>query len=105
MRAFVIAGEVSGDKLGGALMAGLRTLCPNITFEGVGGEQMQAQGLTSHFDMNELSLMGIVEILPKYQHLKRRIRETAQAVIDAKPDVMITIDSPDFSQDCDCLNF
>ena len=97
MRAFVIAGEVSGDKLGGALMAGLRTLCPNITFEGVGGEQMQAQGLTSHFDMNELSLMGIVEILPKYQHLKRRIRETAQAVIDAKPDVMITIDSPDFS--------
>ena len=97
MKAFVIAGEVSGDKLGGALMAGLRNLRPDITFNGVGGAEMQAQGLTSLFDMNELSVMGIVEILPKYQHLKRRIRETAQAVIDAKPNVMITIDSPDFS--------
>ena len=97
MRAFVIAGEVSGDKLGGALMAGLRELCPDICFDGVGGAQMQAEGLASRFDMNELSLFGIVEILPKYRHLKRRIRETAQAVIDTKPDVMITIDSPDFS--------
>ncbi len=97
MRVFIIAGEVSGDKLGGALMAGLRTLRPDIRFSGVGGEQMQAHGLTSQFDMNELSVMGIAEILPKYFHLKRRIQETAQAVIDSKPDVMITIDSPDFS--------
>ena len=97
MRVFIIAGEVSGDKLGGALMAGLRQMRPDVTFAGVGGAQMQAQGLTSQFDMNELSVMGIAEVLPKYFHLKRRIRETAQAVIDAKPDVMITIDSPDFS--------
>jgi lipid-A-disaccharide synthase len=97
MRVFVIAGEVSGDKLGGALMAGLRQLRPDVTFAGVGGAQMQAQGLTSQFDMNELSVMGIAEVLPKYFHLKRRIRETAQAVIETKPDVMITIDSPDFS--------
>ena len=97
MRVFVVAGEVSGDKLGGALMAGLRELQPDVSFDGIGGAQMQAQGLTSRFEMNELSVMGIAEILPKYFHLKRRIRETAQAVIDTKPDVMITIDSPDFS--------
>lgn len=97
MKAFVIAGEVSGDKLGGALMAGLRTLRPDVTFDGVGGVEMQAQGLVSRFDMNELSVVGIVEILPKYRQLKRRIHETAQAVIAAKPDVLITIDSPDFS--------
>lgn len=96
MRVFIIAGEPSGDKLGGALMAGLRRLVPDVTFDGVGGPEMQAQGLTSRFDMFELSIMGIMEVLPKYRHLKRRIAQTAQAVVDTAPDVMITIDSPDF---------
>lgn len=96
MRVFVIAGEPSGDRLGGALMDGLRSLVPDVTFEGIGGTQMQAQGLTSRFPMQELSVMGIAEVLPKYAHLKRRIADTAQAVIDGKPDVLITIDSPDF---------
>ena len=78
-------------------MAGLKELDPGVTFEGIGGPQMAAQGLESRFDMGELSLMGIAEILPKYFHLKRRIRETAQAVVDMAPDVLITIDAPDFS--------
>ncbi|MEX0309601.1 MAG: lipid-A-disaccharide synthase, partial [Tateyamaria sp.] len=69
----------------------------NVGFDGIGGPLMQAQGLTSRFDMNELSVMGIAAVLPKYRHLKRRIAETAQAVIDTRPDVLITIDSPDFS--------
>ncbi|WP_158968200.1 lipid-A-disaccharide synthase [Chachezhania sediminis] len=96
MKAFLIAGEASGDALGGALMAGLRELAPGIAFDGVGGPLMQAQGLVSRFPMDELSLMGLAEVLPKYFHLKRRIRETADAVIATKPDVLITIDSPDF---------
>lgn len=96
MKVFVIAGEVSGDALGGALMEGLRTEVPDVVFEGVGGPLMAAQGLRSRFEMSELSLMGLVEILPKYRHLKRRIAQTAQAVLDQKPDVLITIDSPDF---------
>lgn len=96
MKAFVIAGEVSGDALGGALMAGLRHEVPDVVFDGIGGPLMHAHGLQSRFDMSELSLMGLVEILPKYRHLKRRIAETAQAVIDTQPDVLITIDSPDF---------
>lgn len=96
MKAFVIAGEPSGDRLGGAMMEGLHELAPGITFQGIGGPQMQAQGLTSLFPMDELSVMGLAEILPKYFHLKRRIRETAEAVIAARPDVLITIDSPDF---------
>lgn len=95
-RAFIIAGEPSGDKLGAALMAGLKTLSPDIEFDGVGGPLMQAEGLKSRFPMDELSVMGIAEILPKYRALKARIRETAQAVIASQPDVMITIDSPDF---------
>ncbi len=96
MRVFIIAGEPSGDKLGAALMAGLIELADPIIFEGVGGPLIQEQGLTSRFDMSELSIMGIVEILPKYRHLKMRVHQTAQAVLAAKPDVLITIDSPEF---------
>ena len=97
MRVFIIAGEPSGDRLGGALMAGLKSLHPDIQFDGIGGSDMAAEGLQSRFDMSELSVMGIAEILPKYRALMARINEMAQAVIDSVPDVMITIDSPDFS--------
>jgi lipid-A-disaccharide synthase len=93
---FLIAGEPSGDKLGAALMAGLKTLAPDVTFHGIGGPLMQAQGLTSQFPMEELSVMGIAEVLPKYLHLKRRIREAASAATALAPDALITIDSPDF---------
>ncbi|TMM54480.1 lipid-A-disaccharide synthase [Sulfitobacter sabulilitoris] len=96
MRVFLIAGEVSGDSLGAALMAGLKDLVPDVSFDGVGGAQMQAEGLQSRFPMDELSVMGLAEILPKYRALKARISQTAQAVIDTGPDVLITIDSPDF---------
>lgn len=96
MNIFVIAGEPSGDKLGGALMQGLRTLEPDVIFDGVGGPLMQAQGLSSRFDMSELSVMGIAEVLPKYRSLMRRINETAAAVVNTVPDILVTIDSPDF---------
>ncbi len=96
MRVFIIAGEASGDRLGAALMAGLKSL-KDVEFQGVGGALMQAEGLDSRFAMDELSVMGIVEVLPKYRHLKRRIAECAKAVLDMRPDVLITIDSPDFS--------
>lgn len=96
MRVFVIAGEASGDKLGAALMTGLASLVPDITFDGVGGPLMQAQGLQSRFPMDELSVMGVAEILPKYRALKARVHDMAQAVLDTKPDVLVTIDSPDF---------
>ena len=92
----MIAGEPSGDKLGAALMAGLKDLAGDVEFQGIGGSAMMAEGLKSQFPMSELSIMGIAEVAPKYFHLKRRIRETAEAVIKANPDVLITIDSPDF---------
>jgi len=98
MRLFLIAGEPSGDALGAALMTGLDEASPTPpAFSGVGGPLMQAQGLTSQFPMHELSVMGLAEVLPKYLHLKRRIQETADAVLADPPDALITIDSPDFT--------
>lgn len=96
MRAFLIAGEPSGDALGAALLNGLRQLDPDLSIAGVGGPLMAAEGLTSLFPMSELSVMGLVEVLPKYRALKRRIAETAEAALAFRPDVLITIDSPDF---------
>ena len=96
MKIFLIAGEPSGDALGAALMAGLKALAPGVEFQGIGGARMQAEGIESLFPMSDLSVMGLMEVLPKYRHLKRRIAQTAHAVIDARPDVAITIDSPDF---------
>lgn len=96
MRVFLIAGEPSGDRLGAALMEGLKVLQPDVEFMGIGGAAMEAQGLASRFPMSELSIMGVAEIAPKYLHLKRRVRETAEAVVEANPDVLITIDNPEF---------
>lgn len=96
MKLYVIAGEASGDALGAALLAGLKSLRPDLQVRGIGGPLMQAEGLHSLFPMDELSVMGLAEVLPKYAHLKRRIREAAADVLAAAPDALITIDSPDF---------
>lgn len=95
MQVFALAGEPSGDRLGAALMDALNTM-ETVTYSGIGGPLMAAQGLVSRFPMDELSVMGIAEILPKYRHLKRRIAETAEAILDMRPDAVLTIDSPDF---------
>ena len=95
MKLFLVAGEPSGDRLGAALMAGLKALTP-VEFAGVAGPLMQAEGMASLFPMEELSVMGIAEVLPKYFHLKRRIRETAEAALASGADALVTIDSPDF---------
>lgn len=96
VKVFVIAGEPSGDLLGAALMAGLRDLAPRVTFDGVGGPAMAEQGLTSRFPMADLSVMGIAEVLPRIPLIRRRIRETVAAILSTAPDLVVTIDSPDF---------
>jgi len=95
LKLFLIAGEPSGDRLGAALMAGLKSLAP-VEFAGVGGPLMQAEGMASLFPMEELSVMGIAEVLPKYFPLKRRIRQAAAAVLASGAEALVTIDSPDF---------
>ena len=93
----LIAAEESGDALGGALMAALRRLYPDVSFGGVGGRAMERQGIVAPFDIAELSIIGIASIPGKLRTILRRIRETADAVIAARPDALIIIDSPDFT--------
>lgn len=97
MNLFVVAGESSGDRLGAGLMTEIQARAPGVTFAGVGGPAMRAAGLTSLFPMSDLSVMGIGPVLARLPLLLRRIRETAEAAIAARPDAVVLIDSPDFT--------
>ena len=91
---FIIAGEVSGDVLGGRIMSKM----PDVEFIGIGGENMTAAGLKSLFPMSDLSVMGIVEVLFHARTLIRRIKQTVAAILESKPDVVVSIDSPGFAK-------
>ena len=98
LKVAVVAGEVSGDLLGADLIRALKTIQPgSVELVGVGGEALEAQGLRSLFDYSELSIMGISQVLARLPKLILRIRQTAAAIIAAKPDILLIIDSPDFT--------
>jgi lipid-A-disaccharide synthase len=95
---FLIAGEPSGDVLGGRLMASLDHLTGgHVRFAGVGGPNMQSHGLTSLFPMDDLTVMGVAEVLPRLPKILRRLRQTVAAVKSSCPAAVVTIDAPDFS--------
>jgi len=94
---YLIAGEQSGDVLGARLMRALTAARPGLTFAGIGGAAMAEQRLTSLFPMQDLALMGLLEILPKIRHLKQRLRQTTADIAARRPDVVVTIDSPGFT--------
>jgi lipid-A-disaccharide synthase len=97
-RIFLIATEESGDRLGANLMKVLRQrLGGAVQFEGVGGRAMAIEGLASRFPIEELSIIGFAAVIRRLPAILRRIRETAEAVIAAAPDILVIIDSPDFT--------
>jgi lipid-A-disaccharide synthase len=98
LHVMLVAGEASGDALGAGLMTALQaTTGGAVRFTGVGGPAMSAAGLASLFPMQDLSLMGIAEVLPKVRHLARRLRETEDHALASGPDAVVTIDSPGFN--------
>ena len=97
MKIFIIAGEDSGDKLGSAIIDGLREVTDvPPKFVGIGGNGMISRGLESIFPMSELSVMGFVEIASKYKSLKKRLNQTISSILEEKPDILLTIDAPEF---------
>lgn len=95
---FLIAGEPSGDHIGARLIEKIRQQAKcKVKFIGVGGPEMEAKGHLSIFPMKELSVMGIVEVLPHLPRILSRVRQTVNSIISEDPDILITIDSPGFS--------
>ena len=98
LRLFVVAGEHSGDALGGRLMAAVNAeRRGRVRWLGVGGPAMQAEGLSSQFPLDEVAVMGVGAILRQLPRLVRRVNQTATAAIAARPDAVIIIDSPEFT--------
>jgi lipid-A-disaccharide synthase len=97
MKVFLVAGEASGDQLGGALMRALRLQAPGVACEGVGGPAMEAEGLRSLFPLADLAVMGVLPVLANLPLLLARIETAAAAAVAFAPDALVIIDSPDFT--------
>ena len=97
MKIFIIAGEDSGDKLGSAIIDSLRVSLDTIPiFVGIGGIGMTRRGVSSIFPLSELSVMGFTQIASQYNKLRKRLDQTVSAIIDEQPDILLTIDAPEF---------
>ncbi|RDE18524.1 lipid-A-disaccharide synthase [Motiliproteus coralliicola] len=98
MRIAIVAGEASGDILGAGLVKALQSLSPEpITFEGIAGPLMQAQGVQSRFPMDRLSVMGLVEVLGRLRELLGIRKQLIENWLQDPPDLFIGIDAPDFN--------
>lgn len=96
LRIAIVAGEASGDQLGASLISAIRAQGVEVEAFGVGGDALLAEGLATLFPQSDLAVMGLGPVLRRLPLLLRRIRQTAAAIIAAKPDILVTIDSPDF---------
>jgi lipid-A-disaccharide synthase len=95
---YLIAGEPSGDLLGGRLMAALtRETGGAVRFAGIGGDRMAEQGLQSLVPISELAVMGFAEVLPHARHILKRIKQTVADIRARRPDIVVTIDSSGFT--------
>ena len=94
---FLVAGEESGDRLGASLIAAIRRRHPGARFSGVGGAHMAGEGVASPFALGDLAIVGVGAIVTSLPKILGRIDATAQAVVAAKPDVLVIVDSPEFT--------
>ena len=98
MKIVVITGEESGDQLGASLLIALEKIYDQkLDVFGIGGKALKERGLKKFYDISEINVMGIVEVVPKIFHIKKIINNTVDKILEINPDIVLTIDSPDFT--------
>ena len=94
---FILTGEPSGDKLASKVIAKLKILNPDIQYLSVGGENLKSLGIQSIYDLKEITYLGFTKVLLNIFKINSKIKKTTKAIIDFNPDVLFTVDSPDFT--------
>ena len=94
---FILTGEPSGDKLASKVIARLKILNTNIEYLSVGGENLKSLGIQSIYDLKEITYLGFTKVLLNIFKINSKINKTANVIIDYNPDVLFTVDSPDFT--------
>ena len=94
---FILTGEPSGDKLASKTIAKLKMLNSNIEYLSVGGENLKLLGVKSIYDLKEITYLGFTQVLFNIFQIHNKINKTVKAIIDFSPDILFTVDSPDFT--------
>ena len=94
---FILTGEPSGDKLASKVISNLKKINPNIEYLSVGGENLKLLGIKSIFDLKEITYLGFTNVLLNIFKINKKINDVVNAIDDFNPDILFTVDSPDFT--------
>ena len=94
---FILTGESSGDKLAAKVISNLKKINPNIDYLSVGGENLRSLGIKSIYDLKEITYLGFTNVIFNLFKINKKINQTVKAIADYNPDILFTVDSPDFT--------
>ena len=94
---FILTGEPSGDKLASKVISDLKKINQNIEYLSVGGENLKSLGIKSIYNLKEITYLGFTNVILNIFKINKKINETVKAVINYNPDILFTVDSPDFT--------
>ena len=96
-KVFVLTGEPSGDKLAAKIIANLKTQNPNIEYLSIGGEYLKSLGIKSIYDLKEVTFLGFTNVFFNIFKIRNKINNTVNEIINFNPDILFSVDSPDFT--------
>ena len=94
---FILTGEPSGDRLAAKVISKLKTKDPKISYLCLGGEELKSLGINSISDLNQVTYLGFTRVLLNIFKIKKKINETAAKILEFNPDILFSVDSPDFT--------
>jgi lipid-A-disaccharide synthase len=94
---FIVTGEPSGDKLASKVISNLKTINPSVEYLSIGGDNLKSLGVKSIFDLKDITYLGFTDVLLNLFKINNKINQTVKAILDFNPDILFTVDSPDFT--------